>query len=206
MQVRAFLTIISQAYRVDVSTVEVYSRSLKAAQLLTGGIKGPAAPHLTPHDAAVMTIALLATDRPARAVEMVRRFCSIPFRPDRSRGDLPPWLTAGGTIEDAVTQLFSLAEWPIQDMPYLEVRQNNRSVVIELTGDRLLFFQDQQRTDEQKAADRKGLLGIRRAHGLASAELMAVWMAFRLEQREGISWERLLDRAETERAMKQGKK
>lgn len=193
MQSRAFIYVISQAYRVEIATIEVYARAMKEAGLLASGARGVNAPHMTPADAARMTIALLATDSPARAPEMVRRFGTIPFRPDRTDRSWGPYpealnITDGTTLEAAVTRLFASDLGVFDAAPYLEIQENARSAKIEL-GSGVLFFQDAQRAPEQRDADRADLFGIRRSRGLASVELMAVHVWFYLERRDGLTWE-----------------
>lgn len=81
MQAKKFNTLMSDAFAVPEKSVIVYTRLLKEAGLLTSGKGGRAAPHMTPLDAARVTIALLASDAPSQAVERVKRFGTIPYSP-----------------------------------------------------------------------------------------------------------------------------
>jgi len=60
-------------------TMVTYTRFMKQAGLLTTGARGVNAPHMTPLDAARVTIALLASDTPGQVVDRVKRFGSIRY-------------------------------------------------------------------------------------------------------------------------------
>lgn len=64
-----FIATVSAAYRVEEKTVTVFARYLKEAGHMTSTIRGSNAPHMQPRDLAALTIALLATERPARCIE-----------------------------------------------------------------------------------------------------------------------------------------
>lgn len=74
MKSAAFNKLIADAYTVPEKTVTVYARLLKEAGLLTTGARGRNAPDMKPMDAARITVALLATEKPAEAVEACNRF------------------------------------------------------------------------------------------------------------------------------------
>lgn len=77
-----FIKAVSEAYRIEEKTVSIVARFLKDAGLLSMGARGINAPHMTALDAARLTIALLATDKPARAVEETKRFCRFTVATD----------------------------------------------------------------------------------------------------------------------------
>lgn len=196
MQSRAFNYIIADAYRVELKTVTLFTRLLKEGGLLTTGARGVNAPHMTPLDAARVTVALLATDSPGRAVEMVRRFGGLPFMPERSKGPHPKALRLepGTTLEQAIERIFlydfETAQGLFDFAPYVEIQENDRTARIQYGfSDRGAFFKTAQLTEVQKTADRKDLMGIRRSRGVASRELSMVHVWFYVERRDGITWE-----------------
>ncbi|MBL4917763.1 hypothetical protein [Szabonella alba] len=65
-----FIKAVAAAYRLDAQTVTLFARSLKEAGHMTSGARGVNAPHMMPGDLAALTIALLATEKPTKAVEM----------------------------------------------------------------------------------------------------------------------------------------
>ena len=167
--------------------------------MLTSGGRGRHAPHMQPIDAARMTIVLLATDKPARAVDRLERFRGLAFQPDESKGPFPTALgiEEGATLETVLTNLFSAdmnEDDPFGRAPYVEIQENARRAVIEFTSDEGkcgAVFKDTQRTDEQKAYDRGELFGIRQSRGLASVELSNLFVPFYCERRDGKSWEEI---------------
>lgn len=82
MKSAAFIQAMASAFDVPHKTMVTYTRFLKEGGLLTTGARGVNAPHMTPLDAARVTIALLACDAPGQAVERVKRFGRIPFSPE----------------------------------------------------------------------------------------------------------------------------
>lgn len=188
MQSRAFKFLIADAYRVDLKTVTVFHRMLANANLITSGSGGVNAPQMTPLDAARMTIALLATDRPARAVERVKRFGGLTFNPSKSTGSFSDsWRICDGTsLETALAGHFS----GDLDMtsPYIEIQENARTASVEFSSGGA-FFNDDQRDDATRNSDAKELFGIRCARGLAAAETDKFQLWFYLERRDKITWE-----------------
>ncbi len=81
MKSAAFIEAMAHAFDVPHKTMVTYTRFLKEAGLLTTGARGVNAPHMTPLDAARVTIALLACDTPGQAVDRVKRFGSISYSP-----------------------------------------------------------------------------------------------------------------------------
>lgn len=195
MQSRAFNFILSEAYRVEPKVVALFTRRLKEAGLLTSGARGVNAPNMTPRDAARATIALLATEQPTRAAEMVKRFGPLPYRPDRSEGPHPEALgiAEGVTFEEVLTRLFSkdLSDRDLnKSAPYVEIQENQRIATIRYGfSNKGAFFQDEARTDEQRNADARDLFGIRKSRGVAPAETDKISFWFWHERSTGETWE-----------------
>lgn len=206
MKSAAFIEIVASAYRVEGKTVTLFARLLKEADLLTSGGRGRHAPHMEPTDAARMTIALLATDKPARAVDRLVRFRTLKFQPSESKGPFPSALgiEEGATLEQVLTNLFAAdleTDDPFSRSPYVEVNENARRATIEFSsegGKCGAVFRDTERTDAQKAYDRGELFGIRQSRGLASAELMQLYVPFYCERRDGKPWEEIEDDLEND--------
>jgi hypothetical protein len=182
MKAGPFNAAVAQAYAVDEKTVVVYTRALKEAGLMTTGARGINAPHMRPIDAARVTIALLATDNPSRAVERVRRFGALPLNKKRCNGDLPAeWFpTDDLTFENVMVRLFASAAESVAlgSAPYVEVNENGKTARIEFhhNGDKAeAFFQDTDRSQAQLSADRAEHGGIRHLRGLAASDLSKLW-------------------------------
>lgn len=199
MKSAAFIEIVARAYKVEGKTVTVFARLLKEAGLLTSGGRGRHAPHMQPTDAARMTIALLATDKPARAVDRLERFRNLSFQPSQSKGPFPSALgiEEGATLEQVLTNLFAADlenDDPFNRSPYVEVNENARRATIEFANDGEkcgAVFKDDERTETQKLQDRGELFGIRQSRGLASAETMNLYLPFYLERQEERAWEEI---------------
>ncbi|AZB56041.1 hypothetical protein EBL89_12155 [Cereibacter sphaeroides] len=179
MKSGAFIKAVSQSYRVEEKTVTVYARFLREAGLLTTGARGVNAPDMTPLDAARITIALLATDMPSRCVEAVRRFAKLTYQPDRSSGSHPSVLgvVEGVSLEQVLTNIFGaqLSEDPFGAAPYFEIQENAGSATIEHKGGHI-YFRNTDRSEEEKAFERAHLFGIRRSRGVASVEMLSVYV------------------------------
>lgn len=173
MKQNQFNTVVAECYRVEEKTLTVFFRALKEAKLLTSGARGVNAPHMLPIDAARVTMALLSTDMPSKAVERVNRFASIPFSSEKSADILPDFLkdVSPLTVENALTAMFADGPNDRLEVFYVEFQENARTVRIEHKKG-VFWFRDQARTDDQKNTDRRELFGIRRSRGLAGAELL----------------------------------
>lgn len=197
MKSRAFNYVVADAYRVELRTVGLVTRLLKEAGLLTSGARGVNAPDMTPQDAARTTIALLATDKPSRAAEMVKRFGPLPYCPDRSKGLHPDALGIAESVifEEILTRLFDrdfddgeLSKFA----PYVEIQENQRIATIRYGfSDKGAFFQDEARTEEQRNADARDFFGIRKSRGVSPAETDKISYWFWQERTTGESWERV---------------
>jgi hypothetical protein len=173
----------------DERTVSQVYRALREADLLTQGARGVNAPHMTSRDFATMTITLLATDRPARAVEMVRRFGRLRFDGAKSNVEPHPVIleTNGDTLLDAVERLFA-ADLDVCDpfagAPYLELQVNARTASIAWQEDRRAVFNDLgQRDEETRKSDLKEFFGRRVSVGFSSSELTEAYVQLFLERR-----------------------
>lgn len=69
-----FISTVAAFCRIEEKTVRIFARELINAGLLSSGGRGVNAPHMTHEDLATMLIAMLGTDKPARAVETVEHF------------------------------------------------------------------------------------------------------------------------------------
>lgn len=118
MKSAAFNQIISATLTTPLTTVTDYARRLKEAGLLSTAPRGAAAPHMTPLDAARLTLAILLTETPAaQCVERVRRFGQIPYSPQfrriyRGYQTIQPdefqQIFEGETLEDVLASIFAI--------------------------------------------------------------------------------------------------
>src|SRR5690625_2113664 len=203
MKSSTFNGLVSEAYRVEPGAVKLYTRFLKEASLLTTGRGGRGAPQMNERDAARVTIALLATDKPARAVERLERFRKLPLRADLSQGPCPDALGTeeGVTLETVLINLFltDIDDGAFSAAPYVEIHENARSAMIDFHGGKQkAFFRDKDLSEEQKARDRREFLGIRQMRGVASAELGQLHVLFWSERHYGKPWEELRKKFEAE--------
>ncbi len=74
MRAGPFLSAVAAGLCVEEKTVRVFAREMRLAGLLSTGARGVNAPDMTAEDVAKLVLALLATDRPSRAVEMLKHF------------------------------------------------------------------------------------------------------------------------------------
>ncbi|MEY8827666.1 hypothetical protein AB9K34_04485 [Sedimentitalea sp. XS_ASV28] len=119
MKSTAFIEAMAFELSVPQKTMVTYTRFLKEAGLLTTGARGVNAPHMTPLDAARVTIALLVSDTPGQAVERVKRFGGIRYSPAfrktiRGYKTIQPSefeeLFEGETLEEVLTFLYAMPE------------------------------------------------------------------------------------------------
>lgn len=144
-----FIKAVSEAYKVEEKTVNTVARFLREAGLLTSGARGVNAPDMTPLDAARITIALLATDRPARVVEAVKEYSKLTVNHDCLEGYMP--LFARNLADAPTLEAFLEDFFTAQSQTYVEVKRitfhmNVQEVTVE-TGDtehrgRVLFDAD----------------------------------------------------------------
>lgn len=105
MKLGRFINLLSAAYGVDEKTVKLFCRNLREAGLMTSGARGRNAPDMTPTDLAVVTIALLATDAPSRAVEEFNHFANLQPWMSRVHNDEYGQLGKDHRLLDAVKHL-----------------------------------------------------------------------------------------------------
>jgi hypothetical protein len=119
MKSASFISAMAHVFNVPHKTMVTYDRFLKEGGLLTTGARGVNAPHMTPLDAARVTIALLSTETPGQAVERVKRFGTLPYSPDFEQ--VWPWYEnigkaafdrtfEGNTLEEVLAFLFGRVE------------------------------------------------------------------------------------------------
>lgn len=77
MRAGPFLSAVAAGLFVEEKTVRVFAREMRLAGLLSTGARGVNAPDMTIEDLANLIVAFLATDRPSKAVEMLRCFGSM---------------------------------------------------------------------------------------------------------------------------------
>lgn len=109
MKSAEFINLMAQAFDVPHRTMVTYTRFLKEAGLLTTGARGVNAPHMTPLDAARVTVALLACDSPGQAVDRVKRFGVIPYSSTFSK-NWPHYRNIGRATFDALFEGETLEE------------------------------------------------------------------------------------------------
>jgi hypothetical protein len=188
-----FINAVAKAYRVNEKTVTVYARNLKEAGLMTTGARGVNAPDMTPRDAAIITIALLATDMPARAVERTKRLATIPLaRFEDLDHDTPPDLFGirdGITLLDALTHIFEADSdlWNDRSKPILCF--DEFGVAIHYKRGEVVFAAESVSEDEVY-----GSVGIRRRRSLGGDLLKALWIRFEFERKHS----RMMDETEWE--------
>lgn len=157
MQSGSFIKLIADAYKVEEKTVIVYARFLREAGLLTSGARGANAPHRRPLDAARMTIALLATDKPSQAVAAVSRFAAMTLRRDECRGELPQILFHGApSLEQALVRLFGNNPGcgVFNGAPYFEIHESNKKRSFRLAA---VIFRSEPHPGQPKWPSRTGV-------------------------------------------------
>ena len=128
-----FIKVVSESYGIDEKTVSVFARFLKDAGLLSMGARGINAPHMTPLDAARLTIALLATDRPSRAVELARLFGNLTVNKEYTSGappefaSNPDWAAA---LEDVLTEFFTGSSKTFLEIDEVELCEQTKRAVV----------------------------------------------------------------------------
>lgn len=221
MKQKAFIKIMSDAYRVEEKTVALYTRLMREAGLITSGARGINAPHMHPRDAVRLTIALLATGTAAHAVQLYRRFAGMTYQQDRSTGPHPVSLGVdeGVTLESVLLKMFTSDLFPrgvegggpFECNPYLELQENQRIATIEhspLVNGKLrtdmnkragLYFATRDRPEDMALADRRAHGGILISRGLAPIALTNCALPFYLESRDKIAWETMQKETEDEK-------
>ncbi|MEM1149851.1 MAG: hypothetical protein AAGI03_04740 [Pseudomonadota bacterium] len=74
-------SVVMLACRLEEKTGRIFARELRNAGLIRSGGKGVNAPHMTECDLASLLIALLSTDKPARAVELTKYVGEMQLQP-----------------------------------------------------------------------------------------------------------------------------
>lgn len=145
MKSAQFIKTVAKAYRVNEKSLVHSARLLKEAGLLTTGPRGVNAPDMTAMDAARLTIALLVTDKPTKAVEAVRKFGSltanrkygddrVPILSELEKGDVD-----GPTYERALADIFSLEDHAWGNVTGIEISIEDEQAIIRCS-DHLVVF------------------------------------------------------------------
>lgn len=181
-----FIKIVAQAYGVEESTVTLVARMLKEAGLMTTGARGVNAPEMTALDAARITIALLGTDRPGRAVEIVRTFGEITYDAGWSRGN-GDWAIGADdrllAFEEVLAKHFSFSQ-PLPPFYSVTLHADAMRAEIQFYGagkapDIAVFTQGFDTVDDADAALEAQMArrGIQHSRTLAANDLMKVGIA-----------------------------
>lgn len=197
MQIGPFTKLIARVYGIEEKTVTVYARFLREAGLLTTGARGVNAPHMLPLDAARMTIALLATDKPSQAVELVARYGAMKLRANETTENLPEYLFHDDpTFEQVMVRIFASGpgEGAFDKAPYVEIRRYDKSARFELTGGLKAVFRGPK--SKRPLEDLRDHMGLKRICGLASLDLMPVQAAIWTDRAEALDASGFADRCE----------
>ncbi len=187
MKIGPFIDHIADVYRVNKKTVAVFARFLREAGLLTSGGRGCHAPHMQPIDAARMTIALLATDKPARAVERVQQFAGLTALPEGEGYSPALGIVEGATLEIVLTNLFS-AEFSLSLLDRfvsLSVNESERTAFIEFFHDvaslkgGIVFFKGPLASEKEINQRVEEGRGIRLTRQITSADLYDINVSLR---------------------------
>ncbi|MBI6630703.1 hypothetical protein [Pontibaca salina] len=130
MKAAAFDKLIAQAYSVPLNSVTVHARNLKESGLLTTGARGTNAPDMKPLDAARMTIVLLSTDRPARAVESLSAYGSLTLNTSYSEGDISALGEDDRSLEGVLQSFFSFRGAVPAFLRRVEINEQMRSAKV----------------------------------------------------------------------------
>ena len=158
---------IAACLRIEEKTVRIFARELLRAGMLTTGGRGLSAPDMTNKDLAVMLIALLATDKPSRAVDMVRYFGAMQLPVNTA------WLSAGDLPESpdhSFLELMNVICDPgvaVPDRIFIEVSGQSGVTVRnddldDDEGSHSFFYRDRQEWARLKETGESDLLDQRR--------------------------------------------
>ncbi|MDK3019835.1 hypothetical protein [Pseudodonghicola flavimaris] len=175
MRPKAFNIKVQECYRTEGTTLPETLRLLKAAGLMSTGARGVNAPDMTPRDAARLTIALLASSKVVHVVEATKKFCALTVNHSYSEGMVPSFAKDGEqaeTLEDVLTEYFSMQGTIISELSSLEVRHNEEQAVMEFFNGRALFDGDAEATNRILSEERNmGIGTVRRVPGSSMLEL-----------------------------------
>lgn len=118
--------VVAAATEVPEATVALYLRSLREAGLITTGARGVNAARMSHLDAARLLLAIVATDRPARAVEAITDFGALELhffgRADTAAAEgLTQRIPNGDKLEDIIARVIGNYENGSEEWCYLEV-------------------------------------------------------------------------------------
>ncbi|QDL90472.1 hypothetical protein FDP22_00880 [Paroceanicella profunda] len=133
-----FIKLVADTYCVEEKTAKTVARFLKEAGMLTSGARGVNAPDMTARDLGRMTIALLGSDRPGRAVETVTAFGGLTPDPELStlsQTDINPDADSWPSLDEVMEIYFSGAISRLASVKSLELRPHNMTAEIEFFAD-----------------------------------------------------------------------
>ncbi|WP_157982053.1 hypothetical protein [Oceanicella sp. SM1341] len=169
--------------------MKTVARFLKEAGLLTTGARGVNAPDMTARDAGRMTIALLGSDRPGRAVETVSAFGALTCDPEQSnvpQSIIAPDADYWPSLDETLEAYFSAEASGLSDrVASVELRPHNMTAEIELLKGnsdltpRLVFTLSAATREELNRAY-EGISahqGIRVARSLGAGDLLPLMVA-----------------------------
>lgn len=145
MKSAQFIKTVAKAYRVNEKSLVHSARLLKEAGLLTTGPRGVNAPDMTPLDAARLTIALLATDKPTKVVEAVQKFGNLTAsrKYGKDRVPIPAELeqaeVGGTTYENALAEIFSLEDHSWGEVTGIEISVEDEQAIIRCPDHPIIF-------------------------------------------------------------------
>jgi len=193
MKHKAFTNIIAHSCRVPDKTVELFSRNLKEAGLLTSGARGVNAPEMTVLDLTRMIIAICGTDRPSDAVEVSNR-----YRVARSTkaetitiGQGKIEIPEGEELEDLLSNFLDLPFLALKALDLCLFIHWNRLEAEMLICDARITFKVALTDDERDGQWLGSFKGISTRRGLGSHELTQMSLPFYLEKEDGTTWEQM---------------
>ncbi|AUQ55168.1 hypothetical protein [Phaeobacter inhibens] len=137
MKAGPFIATIAEFYGVDEKTVRLIARLLREAGHLTQGPRGRGAPHMTPKDAATLTLALLATQSPAQSVEAFEY--NKDLIPDRSTQNFPSEDLNSMNLLNFLTFLFEM-DGSIPDAAKLSIFSHLSNAAWEVPGHKMVVY------------------------------------------------------------------
>ncbi len=170
-----FINAVSELYRVDEMTVVQHVRLLKREGLLTKGARGNNAPDMTPMDAARITIALLATDKPAHTVETVRKFSELSVNANFYPAEGPEFgndKKCNAVLEDILKEYFEFQSDRMINFEAIEINRAEMQATMIFESGRVMFDGSlEQHLSIYKAGGNGGLQTIGRLNASALQSL-----------------------------------
>lgn len=181
MKAGRFISLVSGAYGVDENSVKLFARNLREAGYMTTGARGKNSPDMVPDDLMVITIALLATEAPSKAVEEYRYFSSLqPCHEEFIEGANPELFGPDHTLRDIMSHICN----PKAEIPSgTEVTfHGTRDASINFEGKQAIYHsrEDLKRLSEilEKSEEQYGTTVLLGDHGEKYRELVTTSPAF----------------------------